>query len=700
MYRNCVYNNREKTITLFTWDAQGNRVREELDYSPYIYLEDKKGLDTSIYGTSLKKKEFQNSFERNKFVKESSNKRIFENLPPAQQFLIDNYWMDCEKDEFSQYPLKVMFLDIETYSKEFPDVQLATHTINLITIYDSFSKKYVSFGLKPYTPERKDHIYHYCQGEEKLLKEFLKYYRNDPPDVLVGWNNVGFDIPYTVNRITNVLGEDYARDLSPVQRYYEKVDKTAKFGTPQNYYVLEGVSSLDYMVMYKKFALEPQESYKLDYIAEVELEKNKIQYEGQLWELADNDWKKFVEYNVQDVELLVNLDDKLRYIELLRFISYLGLCSMEQAVKTLAVINGAVAVRARQRGERIPTFVRTPSNETIPGGYVTPPIPGYYESIVTFDANSLYPSVMLTLNLSPETKLGRVEKINDDKINIHHVSGKTYELTAENFKKYMVSEKASMAKNKFIFSQKKKGIMPEFLDFLYTKRKEMKKEMASKKKYLEQNKESMNDEEIRIIKSEISRCNTFQHAYKITLNSTYGYCANKYAPLGDLDIATSITLTGQAVKHKNNEVMSEFLQSKGISKEEAEKSQVYGDTDSYVAETEIVTNKGIFDAESLWENYDGIEPSLSSYGHEIISVENADLQVRTFDSYNEKVKWGKVKNLIRHKVSKKKYKIKVDGKEIIMTEDHGCMVYRNGNLIQVKPSEILKTDKMVVYSDT
>lgn len=113
MYRNCVYNNRERKVFLWGWDSDGNRVKEEHDFKPYLLLEDKKGTEKSIYGTSLAKREFANSYDRNNFVKDSNIKRIYENLPPYQQFLIDNYWMSCEDDDFSQHPLKVAYVDIE-----------------------------------------------------------------------------------------------------------------------------------------------------------------------------------------------------------------------------------------------------------------------------------------------------------------------------------------------------------------------------------------------------------------------------------------------------------------------------------------------------------------------------------------------------------------------------------------------------------
>lgn len=585
MYRNCIYNNRSKTISLWTWDAHGNRVTQELDYKPYIYLEHKLGQDKSIYGTSIKKKEFESQWDRNKFVTESGIKRVFENLPPYQQFLIDNYYHCNGDDDFSKYPLKVMFIDIEcpinqNGSNSFPDPDKAENTIDLLTCYDNFSKTYTVFGLKPYTPTSKNVNYTHCKSEKDLLKKFVNFFMSDYPDCLVGYNSNNFDIPYIINRITFEIGEDWVKKLSPVGRYYERFNKEGKFGAPSKEYVIEGISCLDYYVMYKKFAMEPLESYRLDYVAEVELDENKIEYIGSLADLCVKDWNTYVNYNLKDVEILVKLDDKLRYIELLRFISYLGLCSMDNAIKTVPVVNGAVAIRARHRGEKIPTFIRPQTEGKIPGGHVAHPKRGFSKNVVSFDANSLYPSVMISLNMSPETKYGTYEKVDDGYV-LKHVSGRTFEFSKDNFMKIIKEEKLCRSEMNVLFTQKKKGLMPEFLDFLYSKRKEMKSKMLQMEKEFEKNKKNLSKKEQSEIKAQIQKFDTFQHAYKITLNSTYGYCANKYAPLGDDEIGASVTLTGQAIIKKSNDLFVEYLNQNHTNlKQSPDQYIVYNDTDS------------------------------------------------------------------------------------------------------------------------
>jgi DNA polymerase elongation subunit (family B) len=449
----------------------------------------------------------------------------------------------------------------------FPEPELAESVINLIVIFNSESKMYHAFGLKQFHTVRDDVKYYWCKSEEELLKTFIKFFQKEGFDVLSGWNISAFDVPYIVNRITFQLGKEWADKLSPIGRIYEKTNPNGKFGAPSKEYVIEGLSILDYYVIYQKFNLEKQESYKLDNIGEVELGINKVAHEGNLWELAKNDWHTFTDYCIRDVEIVVGLDQTKGYINLIRFLAYTGLCDLESAIRTLPAMNGAIAIRARMRGEYIPTFIRPVTDFRAPGGYVAEPKIGFAESIVSFDANSLYPSVMISLNLSPETKIGRVEK-DGDKVKIHHVSGRLFEMTHENFKKFIDEEQAALTKAGFLFSQKKRGLVPEFLDNLYTKRKEMKNKMMECRKNGD--------------KAGEQKFDSIQYAYKIHLNSLYGYMLNKYAPLGDEDIGTSVTLTGQAVIKKSNDLFQDYVRENlpDLPESLLQKSYIYSDTDS------------------------------------------------------------------------------------------------------------------------
>lgn len=581
MYRNAIYNGRTQSVRLFTWDTDGKRVSYDVTFNPYLYVEDPRGDKTSIFNTKLKKRIFTTAYERNKFINDSKIKRVFENLPASQQYLIDTFWTENEKPEFSKHPLKTVFIDIETYSVDsFPDIDNPNHTVNVITCYDTFTKKFNTFGLHPYVASNKNVNYVHCKNERQLFIKFIEYLEEDYPDILSGWNSEFFDIPYIINRCEKILGNEYVERLSPVKNIYSR-EIRGKFGKEQKRYYVDGISCIDYLDIYRRFCLKLRESYKLDAIAEIELGENKVDYgDMDLATLADQDWQKFVDYNIQDVNLLVKLEEKLQYISLLRMLSYVGLTTLEGAMGTISVINGALAIRARSRNEVLSTFVRNNSSGKNPGAYVADPKNGFKEAVVSFDANSLYPNVMISLNLSPETKVGKIEKVTGDEVLIQHVSGKEFSLTKEKFSQFMKQEELSLTKAGFLFTQKKQGIIPEFLDYYYKQRVSIKKELyAVKTKLSTLSKKSA---DYRDTAFELERLNTKQMVIKILINSCYGYMGNKQAPIGDDDIASSVTLTGQAVIKQAGKLLQQYLTEKFNVTDSVllDNSWVYSDTDS------------------------------------------------------------------------------------------------------------------------
>lgn len=580
-YRNCVYSSRNQSVRLFTWDEAGKRIQCDVSVSPYLYIEDNAGEKTTIFGTKAKKKIFNNAYERNKFIQDSGIKRVYENLPVIQQYLIDTFWTENEKPEFTKNKLKVTFIDIETYSVDgFPNIDEPDHTVNVITCYDNFSKKFHTFGLKPYNGTNKNIVYTHCKNERDLFIKFIEYIEADYPDVLSGWNSEFFDIPYIVNRCERILGQEYVNRLSPTGNvFYREV--MGKFGRQQKRYYIEGVACIDYLDIYRRFCLKLRESYKLDAIGEIELGERKVDYgDMNLSTLADTDWTTFVDYNVQDVNLLVRLEDKLQYVVLLRMLAYVGLTTLEGAMGTISVINGALTIRARKRKEVLSTFIRNQGTGKNPGAYVAEPKSGFKNNVVSFDANSLYPNVMISLNLSPETKVGRIEKNNNGNINIYHVSGKCVELTPEKFATFLNSEECSVTKAGFLFTQKKKGIIPEFLDYYYNERVKIREELFKVKQKLSSLNKS--DSDYTSLKYEVERLNTKQMVIKILINSAYGYMGNKQAPIGDDDIASSVTLTGQAIIKQAGKLLQEYLTTKYnvVDNKVLDESWVYSDTDS------------------------------------------------------------------------------------------------------------------------
>ena len=471
-YRNAAYNPRDQTVEVYTWSEEGDRISYTSKFSPYFFVEDVKGTETSIYNTKLRRKSFPSSFEKNKYLKETGLRRIYENFNNVQHCLLDLYWNNNEHEDFSKFPLKIYYVDIEAVAETFPNPSSAEHPINVITIYDSLREQFFCWGLKPYTPKQDNITYVYCKSEVDLLTLFIEFFRRDPCDVFSGWNSANFDIPYIINRIKNVLGESSVNELSPVGRVHSRTF-IGTFGKEQINFHLDGISCVDYLDIYKKFSFTNRESYKLDYIGEYELGEKKVNIgSNSLLELMINDWDTFIDYNIQDVNLLVKLEQKLQFINLLRMLAYVGLTTFEGAMGTLGVITGATAVRARHRGQRISTFVREADDGSKnPGAYVAEPLRGFQESIVSFDANSLYPNVMISLNMSPETKIGKIIESDDESVTIRHVNGQVFKLTKDKFAKFIKKEEIAISRAKILFGQKTKGIVPDMMDYYYDKRK-------------------------------------------------------------------------------------------------------------------------------------------------------------------------------------------------------------------------------------
>ena len=588
-YRNAIYNGRENTVTLFTWDEDGNRIRYETTVEPYLYIEGN-GNYESIFGTKLIKKKFNNQYGRYKFLKDSGIKRVFENIPLPQQFLVDTYWKTNEELEFNKHPIKTMFIDIETYSPDtFPDIINANHTVNVITIYDSLSDKFITWGLKEYNNTQDDVTYVKCEDEKDLFKAFIQHLELDYPDILSGWNSEFFDIPYIVNRCRRILGDEWVDRLSPTGNVYSRTIR-GQFGQEQVKWYIEGISLIDYLDVYKKFTQGLRESYKLDAIGEAELGQNKVEFGNMnLATLSDDDWQTFVDYNIQDVRLLKHLEVKLKYIELIRMLAYTGLTTFEAAMGALSVINGATAIRGRRRNQVIHTFIRNEDTGKNPGAYVGEPLNGFQENIVSFDANSLYPNVMISLNISPETKVGRIEEKTEKDVTIRHVNGKTFTLPMNNFIKFVNDEEIAISRANVLFTQKRKGVMPEILDEYYSKRVEIKKELTALKRAYSKNKN-------KATKVKIDQLDSKQLCIKIFINSIYGYFGNKHAPFGDDDIAASITLTGQSVIKKSNDLLKNYITERVNITDEAVLNGcvIYNDTDSsYISIKSIIDNTDI-----------------------------------------------------------------------------------------------------------
>ena len=589
MYRNVFFNRKKSIITHWSWEEDGTPTEKEVYFRPYLYVPstDKKKFDaTGIDGIPLVKREFDYEWERQKFVK-SNKGTLYFNLPPTQQYLLENYYTSDIAD-LTRFPLRTFFFDIEVIANEFPKADEAKFPITSITIYDSKTKKYYVWGIKKYDDysckedlvgiEPDEIVYSFCMNERDLMTKFLKFWRKNFPDLIVGFNSYSFDIPYIVNRLNTLFGEDASAKLSPVDNIYGS-EKINKFQQRYIEYTIGGIAHIDYMVLYKTFTPGERESDGLDHLCYSELGVGKLEFgDMSLQELYRDEWNKFINYNIWDVKLLVDLDAKKKYLDIAKFSAFSGFCNLDKAFGKTAIITGILAKQSLERGLIIPTQ-SDGAKEDIPGGYVKVPAPGLQRAVISFDANSLYPSNIITLNISPETKVAKITKKEGTNISMYLFREKKNIVIDKSDFAVMIREKNwSLAPNGVMYDQTTKSISSEFCDTLYNKRKKVKDEMLDIEKQL--NVLPKTSQEYKQLKLISSQKDVEQYLYKILLNSTYGAFANRFFSLYDADCARSITLSGQAMIKKTEQIINDYL----VSEWELDvKDRVVGmDTDSVI----------------------------------------------------------------------------------------------------------------------
>lgn len=525
MYRNIAtyIKNGKQVIWLATWDSDGKRVEEEHTIRPYLYFEDSNFRDSpwkSMNGKPLRRMEFENVFDRSDYIKSSKNIPLFEKLSPEKQFLLDEYCGQERSNEFMQFPLRTFFFDIEVEIDGcFPEPAYADYPINVISIYDTLSKTIYVWTYKKDIFEaltdshieriRREVNAEYEDGvgievfrfdkERKLLDHFLDWWQGNYPDVMSGWNIDGFDVIYLINRIRRVMPQDSERRLSPIgwNKHAVKAVKESSLRETVVRYHIMGISICDYMNLHKKFILKSQQSYKLDYIAKQETNKGKLDYYelgyDSMQDFMRRDFATFVKYNIIDSTLVKQIDDNRHFIRLMRRICNMGLCEYECIFRSIPYILGGLCIEARHMGVKFLTDANRDEDskfesDGFEGAFVFPTIPGAYTAgVMSYDFNSLYPSCIMTCNISPETMVGKVitdvGEEDGDEVYIQKPNGKTVKMARWQFND-LLDKKCSIAANNVLYmkSTVKWGIIPSFLDKLYKGRVQIKSEMKQNKR--------------------------------------------------------------------------------------------------------------------------------------------------------------------------------------------------------------------------
>ena len=594
------------------YNDEGNRVKQKVKFKPTYYLDSKhqnpkyKGLDRAPIDPMT----FNSMSDANEFARTYdgvSTFKIYGNSRHVPAFIQTQFPNEIS---FKRDLVDIGNIDIETaFGDGFPDCDNPVNEILTIAYKSSKDDTYRVWGLKPYdeTQSQLDVKIDYMQfgSEEKMLLHFIDWWANpeNTPDVITGWNIRFFDIPYMVARMTHLLGEQNTKRLSPWGSI--RIGEVKFMGNSQRVVTLSGVSQLDYMDLFKKFAYTygNQESYSLNHIASVVLGEKKLDYSevGSLRNLYDADYQMFVDYNIKDVELIERFEEKMGLITLVITTAYIGGVNYTGTLGTTAIWDSIIYRRLmRQRtvqrlNQLKPSeYIIKSGTDSIAGGYVKDVVKGMSEWVMSFDLNSLYPNIIIQNNMSPETL-----------IPYSFVENVVPEVLLGTDQK--APEGIAMAGNGSVYRKDVKGIIPEIVEELYTKRVEIKERTIGYKKQLAK------DEDNQSLIREVTRNETLQMSVKILLNSLYGAIANQHFRYYDPQIAEGVTLTGQTVIRTAEKAVNEEIQK--FLKESDLKGRVIAiDTDSvYITAKDIIDKFKPKDPVKFLDEFGNrvIEPALN-----------------------------------------------------------------------------------------
>ena len=597
---------RDSDIIRVVERKDGKREYREYQAKYTFYYKDQRGKYKSVYGDPLSRIVCKNTKDFRKEVAINRDKQLFESdINPIFQCLSENYLnQDGPK-------MNIAFFDIETDfdpERGFADPSDPFMPITSISVYLQWLDTMVCIAVPPKTLtmeqaraelEGIDNVMLF-EKEGDMIDTFLTLIED--ADVLSGWNSEGYDIPYTVNRTSRVLSKDDTRRFClwgqlPKKRMYEKYGKLSQT------FDLVGRVHLDSLNLYRKYTYEERHTYRLDAIGEIEVGEKKVAYEGTLDQLYNNDFRKFIEYNIQDTALLDKLDKKLRFIDLSNTVAHENTVLLQTTMGAVAVTEQGIVNEAHNRGLQVPNRQKRDDEATqAAGAYVAFPKKGLHKWVASMDLNSLYPSVIRALNMAPETIVGQIrpeisdarvhedmflkkksfagswegrfsteeyeavmEQRKDIALTVDFENGQTevmsgaeiYKLVFDNHNPWMLSS------NGTIFTTEFEGVIPGLLKRWYAERKDM-------QKMLKKAKDAGNA-------VEIEYWDKRQLVKKINLNSLYGAILNPGCRFFDKRIGQSTTLTGRLiVKHMsaevNNCITGEY--------DHVGKAMVYGDTDS------------------------------------------------------------------------------------------------------------------------
>jgi len=533
------------------------RQNSRIKYSPTLYspAKQKTGYKT-LEGKDVLPQNFNTMKEAKKWVEDRKNQPhlVYGNTQFAYNYLADIY---KGRVDWNLKQILVVTIDIEVQCENgFPSPFFAEEELLSVTIKNHQNKKIVVWGIGEFKTDRDDVTYIECKNEKQLLNELLVFWEKHWPDVVTGWSSEFFDIPYLCNRIKKLFGEDELKRLSPWGLVYDR--EVYAMGRRHQVYNIQGIAALDYFDLYRKFTYSAQESYRLDHIAFVELGERKVENPFETFrDWYTKDFQSFIEYNINDVELVDRLEDKMKLIELCLTMAYEAKVNYMDVLGSVRYWDVLIYNHLRDKNIVIPQKKQQKKVEQYEGAYVKEPQVGMHKWVMSFDLNSLYPHLIMQYNISPETlvsgekKEGLIDKILDGKLS--------------NDTKY------SMTPNGAFFKKDKRGFLPEIMEKIYDDRVKYKKLMLKAQQRYEDTKDKS-------LLKEISKYNNIQMAKKISLNSAYGAIGNNWFRYFDLRNAEAITTSGQLSIRWIEKEINKYLNN--LLKTEGEDYVIASDTDS------------------------------------------------------------------------------------------------------------------------
>ena len=535
MYQN-VYYQREKNLVHLWDDRLGYR---SFPYVRYAYEKADRGEYTSLYGDKLTKI----------FKFKKDDPELFESdVPETTRILVDTY---TDSDIPSDGHVILTF-DIEVEMETgLPDMEKAENELTAIGLHDSATDHYWVLIMDKAGKMKESNTGNRSvipfTDERDLILKYLELYEMINPSIVTGWNIDYFDTPYLYNRIKRLLGARHANRLSPIGECF--------WSPYRKRFFMAGVSYLDYIGLYKAYTYIELDNYRLDTVALKELGRGKVEYQGKLDELFHNDIEKFIEYNLVDVQLVVDMERKLQFVDLCRGICHAGHVPYEDFVYSSKFLEGAMLCYLKRKNIVAPNkpadrqekmdAIRENGEEKFIGAYVKAPIVGKYEWIYDLDLTSLYPSIIMTTNISPETKVAKIDdwdaqKFLKGEVDMYSIGGR--QISKENLKKLFDESKYAVSSNGVLYTTQKVGCIPDILDLWFDQRVEFRK--LEKKYGQEGNKE---------LYAFYKKRQTVQ---KILLNSLYGVLGLPAFRFYDVDNAEAVTLTGQTVIKSTAEMVN------------------------------------------------------------------------------------------------------------------------------------------------